>query len=138
DVDRLEEKAAFDLLLGLHPLDGITATPTNATTGVGARIYSISGSVLRAETSRNLSVSDVTDPALAFTNLVVSGEPALVAVGTDPHFDIATSSADKRMGRELVGLVEAPRSPLPEVPYTYAGGSLTTEANSWIAAAQTL
>jgi hypothetical protein len=138
DAERLEEKAAFDLLVGLQPLNGITSAPTNAVIGIGARVYDLSGSVLRAQTTRNLGLAEVTDPAFSFTNVVLSGEPPLIVVGTDPHYDIATTSADKRLGRELVGFFEAPRAAIPDVPYSYTGGLLTTEANAWIAAAQAL
>lgn len=138
EAQRLEEKAAFDLLAGLQPLNGTTGSASQASTGVGSRVYDLSGSIFRAETTINHLIVGITDPSLRFTNLVVTGEPSLVAVGTDPHFDIVTASTDKRIGRELISLVEAPRPDLPDVPYVYGGGAILTEASAWITAAQTL
>jgi hypothetical protein len=138
DSQRLEEKAAFDLLAALQPLNGVTSSGTPAVTGVGGRVYDLSGSILRAEITTNFPVEFPSYPALNFTNLVVTGEPSLIAVGTDPHYDIVTAAADKRIGRELISLFSAPRPELPEVAYAYSGGALATEANAWLAAATTL
>lgn len=136
DSQRTEEKAAFDLKLGLQPLDGTTSLTTQADLGVGVRAYNLNGSILRAGTTATLSIPTVTDPAVNETNIVLDTDPPLVVVGSDPHFDIATASSDKRLGRELLGFIVSPRTPLPDVVYAYGGGSLATESAGWIAAAQ--
>jgi hypothetical protein len=60
----------------------------------------------------------------------------LVAVATDPHFDIVTSQSDKRIGRELIRLLDATGFSDPvSLPQTWSGGDVTTEANQWIATA---
>jgi len=135
NAPRLEFKAVFDRAVTPRPFDGPANATTYAATGTPVRIYATQGSLLAAATVTNLSVSGVTNPAAYLSNIVVEPDDRLLAEATELHFDIATANPDKRLGRELVGLLPAPRFTPVEVPYTFGGGSLASEANAWITAA---
>jgi hypothetical protein len=136
DAQRLEEKSAFDLIVGLQPLDGTTGAATTPRLGANLRAYDLYGSIQRAGAAKVLGVVGVTDPAIRNTNILVSTDPALIIAATDGHFDITTAGADKHLGRELLGVIPAPRPALPSVPYVYSGGSPAVEAANWLASAQ--
>lgn len=138
DAQRLEQKSAFDLVLGLQPLDGTTGANTTIALGANLRTYDLYGSIQRAGVAANLGVAGVTDPASRLTNVLLDTDPPLIIAATDAHFDIATPGSDKHLGRELLSIIPAPRPPLPEVTYAYSGGDIATEAAHWISAAQAL
>ncbi len=135
---RLEFKATFDRAVTPRPYDGLANLDTYAATGTGMRVYAVRGSLLSAGVVTYLGISGVTNPACLLTNIVVDPEDRMLVEATDLHFDIVTTNTDKRLGRELVGLLLVPRFPAAQVPYTYSGGNLITEANAWIAAASNL
>jgi hypothetical protein len=133
---RLELKASFDLVQTPRPFDGTVTNQSLAVTGAVLRAFDLQGSILSVAACSNLALAGVADPAARLSNIVVETQSRLVVAATEQHFDIATASADTRIGRELLGLVAVPVLPPPlNVPYVYGGGNLTTEANAWIIAA---
>jgi hypothetical protein len=134
---RLEEQAGFDLELTPRPLDGTVPTPSLAAVGAGMRTFTLEASLDQFTVTTNLGIAGVTDPAARFTNVIVDIKDRWLAVATDPHYDIATGGADKRLGRELLKLVAVPAvQPKVKVAYAYGGGSAAAEAAAWVAAAQ--
>ena len=77
-----------------------------------------------------------TTPKAYLTDLSLAGNNRLFAVGTETHYTIETSHADKRLGREMVKLLPLPPQTPIQVSYSYSGGTLATEASAWIADAQ--
>jgi len=135
NAPRLEFKTAFDRAVTPRPYDGPANLATYAATGTAMRVYAVQGSLLSAGAVTNLGISGVTNPACLLTNIIVDPEDRLLVEATELHFDILTANADKRLGRELVGLLPAPRFAPVQVPYSFGGGSLASEANAWIAVA---
>ena len=132
---RLEFNAAFDRAVTPRPYDGPADAPTCAATGTVLRVYAAAGGLLSVGSVTNVSIPGVLNPAARLTNIVVQPEDRLLVEATELHYDIVTANADKRLGRELVGLLPAPRFAPVAVNYTFGGGSLAAEANAWIAAA---
>jgi hypothetical protein len=133
---RLELNAVFDRAVTPRPYDGPNNVTTYAATGTALRVYAPQGSLLAAATVvSNVGIAGVTNPAGHLTNIVVQPQDRLLVEATELHYDILTGHPDKRIGRELVGLLTAPRFTPIQVPYTFGGGNLTTEANAWIQAA---
>ncbi len=132
---RIEFKTAFNRAVTPRPYDGPANVTTYAATDTPMRVYAVQGSLLSAGAVTNLSISGVTNPACLLTNIIVAPEDRLLVEATELHYDILTANADKRLGRELVGLLSAPRFVPVQIPYSFGGGNLATEANAWIAAA---
>lgn len=135
NAPRLEFKTAFDRAVTPRPYDGPANNTTYAATGSVMRAYAVQGSLLSAGAVTNLGISGVTNPACLLTNMIVDPQDRLLVEATELHFDILTANTDKRLGRELVGLLPAPRFAPVQVPYSFGGGNLASEANAWIAAA---
>ena len=136
--DRLEDHSGFDLFVIPEPVDGFSGGTTAAAEGTGVRAYSLSGSLLRGDVVQLWQQGTELVHGALLTNLTVDTDWRFVVVGTDAHFDIRTSQSDKRIGRELVGIVPMPQlQPGLEVNYTFGNGDLATEAAAWQAAAQT-
>jgi hypothetical protein len=129
---RLELKAVFDRAVTPTPRDGTAHVTSLAVTGTAVRAYSMQGSLLAFTTVSNISVPGVTSPAARLTNIVVETQDRLVVEATDLHYNIQTSSADKKIGRELVGLVPIPPVRPITVGYSSPIGNILTAANSWI------
>lgn len=135
--DRLEEQAAFDLVLSPHPYDGTLPGATLSAANTPVRAYDLQGSLLASGSTTNLGLPGIDDPAAPLESLAVDIDQRLVATATEPHFDIVTANPDTRLGRQLLKLVAVPvLMPGLEVAYTYEGGEPATEADAWIAAAQ--
>jgi hypothetical protein len=133
---RLELKASFDLIQTPRPFDGTITNQSLAVTGVVMRAFDLQGGILSVGACSNLGLAGVTNPAARLSNIVTESQARLIVAATEQHYDIATAGADKRIGREMLGLVAVPDLPPPlNVPYVYGGGNLTTEANAWIVAA---
>jgi hypothetical protein len=133
---RLEFKAVFDRAVTPRPYDGPANTTTYAATGTAVRVYAVQGSLLSvSNVVAALGVPGVTNPAARLSGIVVEPDDRLLVEATELHFDIQTANPDKRLGRELVGLLPAPRFTPVEVPYKFGGSNLAAEANAWIAAA---
>lgn len=133
---RLELNTVFDRAVTPRPVDGPNNLITYAATGTALRVYASQGSLLSAATGvPNAGISGVTNPAAYLTNIVVQPQDRLLVEATELHYDILTSHSDKRIGRELVGLLVAPRFAPVQVAYTFGGGNLAAEADAWILAA---
>ncbi len=136
NAPRLELNAVFDRAVTPRPFDGPNNLTTYAATGTALRVYAPQGSLLAASlVVSNVAVSGVTNPAGHLTNIVVLPEDRLLVEATELHYDILTTHADKRIGRELVGLLPIPKFNPVQVPYSFGGGNLATEANAWIQSA---
>ncbi|HWN96693.1 MAG TPA: hypothetical protein VNT99_16815, partial [Methylomirabilota bacterium] len=132
-----EQKIGFDLVVTPRPLDGVLDVETNSQTGTQTRLYDINGSLLASAVVTNPPAAPIERSAV-FHDVAIDPAQELLLVVTEPHFDIETAAADKRIGRELVGLVPVPQIAPLTVDYVYgsAGGGLGAEADGWIAAAQ--
>lgn len=134
---RIESDAKFDLVLSLRPIDGATAMLTLAQNGQSVRAYDLHGRQWSTASTSFTSLPGVMDPAALLTGIPLGLDDPVVAVGTDPHFLIQTAVADKKIGRELLGLFPTPEiGAVSPVPHTFGHRNLTLEANSWIAAAR--
>lgn len=133
---RLEEQSGFDLALTLRPFDGTTPGETLSEPGAIVRAYDLQGSLYTTASTANLGFVGVDDPAALLANIAVDEKQRLVVAATEPHFDIATSGTDKRLGREMLKLVPVPDVDALDVPYEYGGGTLASETANWIADAQ--
>jgi hypothetical protein len=130
----LDERAAFDYALLPRPWDGFANAVSFSATGMAVRAYDFQGSLLGVAVTTN-----VPRPFARLTNITVVAEDRLFAVATDQHFNIATTNADKAVGREMLLLTEVPALSLPAIAYTFSSNSLATEASNWVSAAsQTL
>lgn len=132
-----EQHAAFDLVVTPRPLDGVVNAETSAAVGTLVRLFDLSGSLLSTEIVTNPPVSP-TPASAVFRNVRIDARDPLLLLATEPHFDVDTPGADKRIGREMIGLVSVPTVAAVTVNYTYgsAGGDPAAEAAAWIAAAQ--
>lgn len=132
---RLEERAAFDLLLTPRPWNGLILASSLSTTGSHVRTYDPQGSLLGVGLLTNVFTSGVTNPSALATN--ISFDPTLPWLYSTPetHFDILTSAADRRIGRELLRLVPTPAITPVLVSYAYGGSNLLVEATNWVRAA---
>lgn len=136
NAPRLELNTVFDRAVTPRPVDGPNLLTTYAATGTALRVFAPQGSLLAASlVVSNVALGGVTNPAAHLTNIVVQPQDRLLVEATELHYDILTSHPDKRIGRELVGLLAAPRFAPVQIPYTFSGGNLATEANAWIQAA---
>src|SRR4030095_1847330 len=136
-ADHLEFKTSLDLVETPRPLDGTINAPTVSAPSTALRLYDGPGALLRYGATANLNIPGALNPSVLLSNVVIDTRQRLLTVATEQHFDLATANPDKSLGRELLGL-----RPVPEVSaglkvnYAFGGGTLGTEANNWIAAAQ--
>jgi hypothetical protein len=136
DAQRLDEDAAYDLAVGPRPWDGTTGAATVVAEGVELDLHALGGGRIGQGAADALGLAGVTDPAVRFVSVAASAEVPLVMVATDAHFDVATAGSDKRIGRELVGFVTPPVTPVTPVNYVPGNGSPAVEATAWINAAK--
>jgi hypothetical protein len=132
-----EQHAAVDLVLTPRPLDGTTGTDTSSRGGPHVRVFNLSGSHVGAAPVNDPPAVPLAASALV-TNLFLDPRHKLFVATTEPHFNILTLAADRRIGRELVSLIPAPDVPPIKVNYAFgaAAGVLKAEASNWVAAAQ--
>ncbi len=137
DTQGYEQHAEVDLILTPRPLDGFTGAETSSRGGPHVRVFDLSGSQLGAAPVRP-SLAAQFAFAAQVTNLFLDPRRKLFVVATEPHFDVLTAAADRRIGRELVSLIPCPEVPPVEVNYAFgaAAGVLNAEALNWVAAAQ--
>ena len=133
----LERKASFNLSITPLPYDGTVKDSTFSEVGTALRVYDLQGSLLGlGQTVHKIPLKTGATYALV-TNVVTPTSERFVGVATDAHYDLITPSTDKRLGREMIGLVPVPPAePAIEVAYTYGGGDLQLEAEAWVAAAR--
>lgn len=139
DVSRLEQYSVFDLVLTPRPYDGVVSNVTLATTGTALRAYSLGGSILAygPVTNQTIPGVTVTNPAGILAGIDIDVPLRLVAGASEEHFGIATTHTNALIGRELVGLYDAPTGAEFVVDYTYANGEIGTEATNWMMEART-
>lgn len=132
---RLDLKASFDWAITPRPRDGVNHVSQLSSNGTPVRAYNMQASLLAYGATTNVGIPGVANPAVRLSNIVVETQERLLVGGTDLHYDIQTSAADKRIGREMVRLISVPAVQAVSVPYVFAGGSLASEASNWIASA---
>ncbi len=126
----LDDQAVFDLNVTPLPWDGFSNRMTLSATGTVLRAYDFQGSLLSLAATTNNAW-----PFARLTNIAIVPGDRLVAHATELHYNILTTNADKKVGREMIGLVAMPPLVMPPVSYVFGGGNITNEANNWIAAA---
>jgi hypothetical protein len=130
---RQDLHGAVDLVQAPQAVDGISGLAANCTSGTILRSFDLSGDLLSLGSATPIPLPQLNGPAAVLSNVVVDVGMKLIAVATDPHFDIVTAQADKRIGRELLRLLDT--SDFVEdvnLPPTWNGGELTAEAALWI------
>ena len=137
-IATLERKASFNLTLTPLPYDGTVKDSASSEAGTALRVYDLQGSLLGlGQTVHKMPLKTGATFAVV-TNVVTPTSERFVAVATDPHYDLITPSPDKRLGRELLGLVPVPPAEPPvEIAYAYGGDDPQLEAQAWVAAART-
>jgi hypothetical protein len=126
----LDDQAVFDLKVTPQPWDGFSNAITLSAVNTTLHVYDLQGG-LRTEGV----VASNTWPVAVLSNIAIVAEDRLVVDATDLHYNILTTNADPKVGREMVGFVVVPQFQLPSVPYVYGGGNITNEAYNWIASA---
>lgn len=126
----LDDQAVFDLQVTPMPWDGFADAASLCATGSVLYAHDLQGSLLSEGV-----MQPATQPVIGLSNINIVVEDRLVSMATDRHYDILTTNADTRIGREMVGLEPVPAPQFPPVSYVYGGGSLATEANNWILSA---
>ncbi|HKS37029.1 MAG TPA: hypothetical protein VJW76_07560 [Verrucomicrobiae bacterium] len=130
---RQDLHAAVDLIQAPQAVDGVSGLAADCAHGTFLRAFDLSGDLLSIGSATLVSLPQLNGPAAVLSNVVVDVDMRLVAVATDPHFDIVTGQADKRIGRELIRLLDTTDFVDPvSLPHTWSGGDVSTEANLWI------
>jgi len=130
---RQDLHAAVDLIQAPQAVDGVSGLAADCVTGTVLRAFDLTGNLLSVGSAAQLPLPQLNGPAAVLSNVVVDVDLRLAAVGTDPHFDIVTAQADKRIGRELIRLLDTTEFVDPiSLPHTWSGGDVSTEANLWI------
>jgi len=132
-----ELQANFDLALTLRPMNGPADALSLALIGQPARAFDLQGSLLSVSNTANNAIGGLADPSVRLPLIPADPARPLFAVSTDPHFEITTAGADKKLGREMIALWVQPEIGSPiQVAYSFGYGDLATEASNWISAAQ--
>jgi hypothetical protein len=133
---RQDLHAAVDLIQAPQAVDGVSGLAADCVAGTVLRAFDLTGNLLSVGSATPVPLPQLNGPAAVLSNVVVDVDMRLVAVVTDPHFDIVTSQSDKRIGRELIRLLDATGFADPvSLPQTWSGGDVGIEANLWIIAA---
>jgi hypothetical protein len=130
---RPDPKAAVDLVLTPRPFDGTLSVVTYSSTGTVLRAYDLQGSLLAFDTTQP---NPMLGPTALLSNVIVDTSMRLLVSATDPHYDLLTPGADKRIGRELLRLFDVTSFVQPVTfPSVWSGGDLQAEATQWILSA---
>jgi len=113
----LDDQAVFDLLVTPAPWDGFANLPSLCATGSVLQAFDFQGSLLGSGVMSNAW------PAVRVTNLMIVAEDRLVVSATDLHYNILTTNADTKIGREMIGLTPVPAPPFPTVSYAAASNA---------------
>lgn len=109
------------------PLDGTTNLPAYAQENVSVEVHDVGGVLLGAA-----DTAPGTAPTAGITVDPIEAQQRLLVLSTPAHFDIQTGDADKRRGRELIGLVPVPDAPVVNPVFNFdPNASLASEANRW-------
>ncbi len=114
-----ERLAVYNLRLGPEPYDGFLQINTNCAANVPCLVTALDGSLLGASATALKGFPGIRNPALSFEGLPTPFDGLFAGFTTPAHFDIATTRADKTIGRELVKLLIAPPVPAVAVDYTW-------------------
>jgi hypothetical protein len=133
---RLDLQGSFDVIATPLPYDGGAGRHTIAATGTVLRAYQIPGALLAYAGATNITNASLVSTSAPLRAVSIDTRHPLLVVGTEEHFNISTTNADTKIGRELVGLIPTPAPPPFDVGYTAGTNTLSVEASNWIAAAQ--
>lgn len=136
DAERLDEDGAYDVAVGPRPMNGANGQLTTVAVGSALELHAVGGGRVGQGVAGVLGLAGVPDPAIRFADVQASAGVLLLSVSTDPHFDVQTGGPDKRIGRELVGLVRPPETPVTPVDYVPGNGTAEQEATAWLNAAK--
>ncbi len=134
--ERAERAAVFDLNVTPRPYFQLSGAGFNgfARTGTQHRVYGLDGSLYGFRAARNVVVPGVTNPHAAFVDLPLGDAPGLVVYASDTAFPLTTTT--NLLGREIIAIIAEPDVTLPDLSFTYGGGSPAAESINWIATAQ--
>lgn len=109
------------------PLDGTTNLLAYAQQDVPVEVHDVGGILLgAADTAPGAS------PTASITIDPIAAQQRLLVISTPAHFDILTGDADKRRGRELIGLIPVPDAPVVEPVFVFnSSAPIGNEANRW-------
>jgi hypothetical protein len=136
-ANRLEQGTLYDLALSPFVYDGVSNIIRRCSTHTQVRLFSASGGLRSYAKTRIMSLDGRGTIAARFNGVSRSAEPPFLTAVTDSRYDLYGVAAGNQRGVEMVGVYAQPESTSVQVPYLYQGGALTTEANNWIASAQT-
>jgi len=128
---RLNDEGQFNLFTTPIAWDGFSNAPALCQLGTSLYAYDLQGSLLSRGVMSNVP------PAVVLSNITIVLNDQIIAEATDLHYNIWTTNADTKVGREMLGLLPVLAPQFPVVNYTFgsAGGNLLTEATNWILAA---
>ena len=123
--------AGFLLEARPKPRDPISDQVVKSDYGTIVRVHQLPGGFVGEQT-----VELPAERAARFSNVVADVSQRLLALSTEPHFDIETTNSDTRLGRELLTLLPIPGyAPMVVSNALYTGVNATADASNWIAAA---
>lgn len=114
-----------------QPRDYIAGAVTKADYGTLVRLHNVSGGFIGEE-----GVALPAVRAARFTNVVADTSARLLALVTQPHFNIDTTNTDMLTGRELLSLTPPPVRYVLSITNFYSGTNDTRDATNWIASAR--
>jgi hypothetical protein len=126
-------QSSFDLVVTPRPWDGTAGTNTFALATSSIRGFDLQGAFLSVAPILKSQAKPFL-PQAWLTNLPVRFDCRLLALATEPHFDLDTAGPDRRLGRELLGLFPPPTMSVPSIAYTGQGGEPAVEAGIWVTA----
>jgi hypothetical protein len=114
-----------------QPRDYIANAVTKADYGTIVRLHNASGGFIGEELVALPAVR-----AARFANVVADPSARLLALVTEPHFNIDTTNADALTGRELLTLMTPPVRDAIVITNIYTGTNDTRDASNWVATAR--
>jgi len=123
--------AGFLLEARPKPRDPYSDEVVKSELGTLVRLHQMPGGFLGEQ-----AVALPAERAARFSNVVADVSQRLLAISTEPHFDIETTNSDTRIGRELLTLLPIPGYvPIVVSNAGYTGVNAAADTSNWIAAA---
>ncbi|SKB06331.1 hypothetical protein SAMN02745166_04450 [Prosthecobacter debontii] len=130
--ERANTAAKLNLAIQPLPWDGGSNHEVYASVGLAVECHEVDGALLGAGTADK----PLDQPVAVFSAQPAEAQQRLLVVSTPLHYSLRSDGEGERRGRELIGLIEVPPAVPIEVAYQYQDGTLGTEVQSWITAAQ--
>jgi len=132
---RLQANAGFNLVVEPLPFDGTAAAETAIAEEESVFAYDLGGGGLGTALSEDVGGGVI---KATVESIVANSNQRLMVITTATHYNIDTTGADKRLGREMMALVPVPTlSTELDVVYSLGTSDAATEAANWVAMAQT-